>query len=79
MIDCVVITLVTNFSRNSSCEREEFRLLMLQGPTRLGRLWGMYLIMRREGRREGGKEGEREGREKGRKGGRGESRYHEHK
>ena len=35
--------LLTNFSRNSCCESEQFRLCMLQGPTRFGRLWGMCL------------------------------------
>ena len=62
---CVVLTLVTNFSRNSCCEREEFRLLMLQGPARLGRLWGICLRRDREregreGGKEGGKKGEKE-------------------
>ena len=79
---CVVLTLVTNFSRNSCCEREEFRLLMLQGPARLGRLWGIYLRRDRGERKvqgEGGKRGRKGGRKGGRKEGREGERYHEHK
>ena len=47
---------LTNVSRNSCCEREEFRLCMLQGPARLGRLWGMCLCGEEKGREERGEE-----------------------
>ena len=50
---------ITNFSRNPCCEREEFHLLMLQGPAS----WEGYGEYTWEGKGEKGRDQGREGRE----------------